>query len=98
MKILNSRHGYAFSTFTCEPSKLLPHFLERFRQNGGKIVEKRVHNLESLRHDFDIVVNCTGVEAHDIVPDSRVFPIRGQVIRVRISIKFYEFECLVVKI
>jgi len=76
------RKGYAFTTYVCEPSKLLPHFLSRFEQAGGLIVKQRVANFGLLKRDFDIVVNCSGVEAHHLVSDSSVQPKRGQVIRV----------------
>ena len=32
--------------------------------------------------DFDVVVNCSGLGARQLVGDSNVFPIRGQVYRV----------------
>jgi len=77
------KKGYGFTTFVCEPVKLLPYFRSQFEQAGGRVVKQRVTNLESLRRDFDIVVNCSGVGAHHLVSDLSVQPKRGQVIRVK---------------
>lgn len=45
--------------------------------------------IKSLRDPildgYQVVVNCTGLGAREIVPDGRVFPIRGQIFRVNID-------------
>ncbi|CAL8135315.1 unnamed protein product [Orchesella dallaii] len=74
--------GYSFVSFTCEAAKLLPYFLDIFKRSGGNVVIRRVDNITELQHEFDIVVNCTGVQANRIVPDPLVQPKRGQVMRV----------------
>ena len=38
--------------------------------------------LFQLAQDFDIVVNCSGVNAYHLVNDKEVIPIRGQLIKV----------------
>ena len=35
-----------------------------------------------LVSDFDVVVNCSGVNAYHLVNDRKVIPIRGQAIKV----------------
>ncbi|ODN03045.1 D-aspartate oxidase [Orchesella cincta] len=74
--------GYSFVSFTCEASKLLPYFLELFKSSGGTVVIQRVDDISSLQQEFDIVVNCTGIQANRLVPDPLVQPKRGQVMRV----------------
>ncbi|KAH7065793.1 hypothetical protein BKA63DRAFT_164925 [Paraphoma chrysanthemicola] len=36
-------------------------------------------------HDLPIVVNCTGLSSHTLVPDPTVYPIRGQTLLARIT-------------
>ena len=36
-----------------------------------------------LKTDFDVVVNCSGVNAYHLVNDKEVTPIRGQLVKVR---------------
>jgi D-amino-acid oxidase len=45
-------------------------------------LQKKVKNIEELVGQYDIVVNCTGVEAFNLVNDNKVKPVRGQVFRV----------------
>jgi D-aspartate oxidase len=54
----------------------------RFEQAGGKVVKRTVTNFQELEHDFDIVMNCTGLGAKYLCSDNKVVPIRGQVIKV----------------
>lgn len=44
---------------------------------------KRVNDIKELNKEFDIVVNCTGLQARHLLPDPSVHPKRGQVTRVR---------------
>lgn len=48
-------------------------------------VQRRVSSLAELAADgcWDIVVNCSGLGAASVTPDSRCYPIRGQIMRVR---------------
>ena len=37
-------------------------------------------------HEFDLIVNCTGLNAGWLVGDENVEPIKGQVVRVRCTV------------
>ncbi|CAK1581298.1 unnamed protein product [Parnassius mnemosyne] len=55
----------------------------RYNRLKGKVVNAKLASLsDPILHNFQVVINCTGLSARDIVPDSRVFPIRGQIARV----------------
>ena len=72
--------------FTLEPSRFLPYLLEKFKLNGGKVLQHKVENLQELcGQKYDVVVNCSGVQAHNLVGDSSVQPVRGQVLRVSVA-------------
>lgn len=76
--------GFTFTTFTFEPSKLLPYLMQRFKAAGGSIQRRLITSLkEEYLNDYDIVINCTGLEAKAVTPDVKMFPIRGQVCRVK---------------
>lgn len=57
-------------------------FLFRIVDNGGIIIERRIESLDELCGEYDVVFNCTGLEAKWLCSDVNVLPIRGQVIRV----------------
>jgi D-amino-acid oxidase len=52
----------------------------RFERAGGTIELSPVSSLAELAGTAPVVVNCSGVAAHDLVPDPAVVPIRGQVV------------------
>lgn len=96
LDVLNKRHrenytaGFLYVTFTCEPTKFLP-FLEKiFTKNGGSLIRRKISNLEELAK-FDVIVNCTGLQAKELVNDNLVKPIRGQITRVEAPWQFHCF-------
>lgn len=74
-----------FITYTSEPVKLLPYLMKRFQANGGKVVQQKIANLEEFitNSDYDAIINCTGLGAWECLKDNCMFPIRGQVSRVK---------------
>ena len=40
---------------------------------------------EQVFSEADVVVNCSGVGAHDLTRDADVLPIKGQLLRVSIT-------------
>lgn len=77
------KHGFRFVTYICEGSRLLPHLLDKFRNQKGIVVAKKVKSLEELAGHFDIVINCTGLGANELIDDKLVHPIRGHIFRVK---------------
>ncbi|PON10908.1 hypothetical protein C2W62_47590 [Candidatus Entotheonella serta] len=61
----------------------VPYLQRRFAALGGDIRQATIAHLDDLAKRYALVVNCTGVGAHDLVDDPEVYPIRGQVIRVQ---------------
>ena len=73
---------YIFETPVVEMSIYLPYLIERFKANGGIIVQREVASLDDAFAEADIVVNCTGLGARTLVGDETMYPIRGQIVRV----------------
>lgn len=74
--------GYVIDVPLMEPATYLPYLTQRFTDGGGTIdiVPEGIVNLRAL--EARLVVNCTGLGAHELCDDDRLFPIRGQVVRV----------------
>ncbi|MCX6047348.1 MAG: FAD-dependent oxidoreductase [Chloroflexi bacterium] len=60
----------------------MPWLFQRFLTLGGTLQRTEIADLRTLASDFRALVNCTGLGAQALTGDP-VFPIRGQVIRVR---------------
>jgi D-amino-acid oxidase len=82
--------GYSFETFVVDQKYYLKYLTEKLRAGGVRFVQRKLHSLEELRprpgeldSGFDIVVNCAGLGAGQLLADPHVYPVRGQVLRVR---------------
>uniref|UniRef100_A0A8C0DFW8 D-aspartate oxidase n=1 Tax=Balaenoptera musculus TaxID=9771 RepID=A0A8C0DFW8_BALMU len=51
--------------------------------SGGLILTRRVEDLWELHPSFDIVVNCSGLGSRQLAGDPKIFPVRGQVLKVQ---------------
>jgi len=80
----------------------VPTYLKRLEEIAEEL-QVRIHIQEIARPDelfpdYDLVVNCTGVGAKEFAHDEKVFPIRGQVVRLsrpeklRESTRIYQKE------
>ncbi|KAJ3664524.1 hypothetical protein Zmor_000083 [Zophobas morio] len=82
--------GYTFVSLTWEASRFLPYLEKQFVENGGEVRVKKVQSFEDVAQ-FDVVVNCTGLNSRFLVPDLLVRPVRGQVTRVQAPWQFHCF-------
>jgi D-amino-acid oxidase len=60
----------------------LDYLLDRFTGGGGQVQVATVGSLSEAAADAPVVVNCTGIGAHDLVPDRDLIPVRGQAVIV----------------
>ncbi|KAL5505240.1 hypothetical protein EMCRGX_G006642 [Ephydatia muelleri] len=76
------KRAWMYQTFMLECPSYLPWLMERFRRNGGLIERKKVSSLSEF-DGYDVVVNCTGLGARDLVGDTSIYPIRGQILALK---------------
>ncbi|KAM9666730.1 D-aspartate oxidase isoform 1-T1 [Trichechus inunguis] len=75
--------GQAFTTLKCEGLAYLPWLEKRIKGSGGLILKRRIEDLWELHPSFDIVVNCSGLGSRELAGDSKMLPVRGQVLKVK---------------
>ncbi|XP_070555492.1 D-aspartate oxidase-like isoform X2 [Ptychodera flava] len=76
------KFGTFHITLLCECRMYLPWLMRRFKERGGKLINERILEFQELTGRYDVIVNCTGVDARLLVADNSVQPIRGQLKRV----------------
>ncbi|XP_036758860.2 D-aspartate oxidase isoform X2 [Manis pentadactyla] len=75
--------GHAFTTLKCEGPTYLPWLEKRIKKDGGRILMRQIGSLWELHPSFDVVVNCSGLGSRQLAGDSKIFPVRGQVLKVQ---------------
>jgi len=74
--------GFATGFWATLPVVDMPRYLaylaDRFQSLDGAIEVRPVHTLTEAAEGADLVANCSGVGARDLVPDTSVRPVRGQ--------------------
>lgn len=76
------RDGFAVIVPLTDTTIYLGYLRQRFAAAGGSIQTCRLTALEEVSEEFDLVINCTGIGARELVSDDRLEPHRGQVVLV----------------
>jgi D-amino-acid oxidase len=72
--------GFALNVPLMDTPIYLDYLTRRFGEAGGEIHSNRSFaKLEDVDPGFDFVINCTGIGARTLVPDSDLEPHRGQI-------------------
>tara|TARA_B110000438_G_scaffold303164_1_gene363468 strand:+ start:511 stop:1452 length:942 start_codon:yes stop_codon:yes gene_type:complete len=78
---------FSFMTSVIEMPIYLQWLMNRYEDLGGKHTVKRIDNFSNISEQYNLIVNCTGLESKTLLNDSEVYPVRGQIIRVKTDIK-----------
>ena len=57
--------------------------MKRYESLGGKSKKKTISSFDAIRPSFEIIINCTGLNSGELLEDEEVYPVRGQIIRVK---------------
>jgi D-amino-acid oxidase len=72
--------GFSIRVPLIETSKYLRYLQTRLTNAGGSVTGSvRFESLERVDPAFDLVINCSGIGARELVPDAAMEPHRGQV-------------------
>jgi D-amino-acid oxidase len=72
--------GFALNVPLMDTNIYLDYLANRFFKADGRITENlRFEKLEDVDPKFDLVINCAGIGARDLVGDADLEPHRGQV-------------------
>ena len=73
---------WMYRTYVVEGRRYLPWLTKQFCTNGGEIIKRTINDLSELK-DYDIIINCAGLGAKQLVNDPLLHPIGGQVVAVK---------------
>src|SRR5437773_7560283 len=88
------RHGFMMSVPLMDTTIYLDYLAKRFLAAGGEINGNvRFEKLEDVSSAFDLVINCAGIGARELVQDIDLKPHRGQIAIVQ---KIDNLSCAIV--
>lgn len=71
---------YAENIFLINSVIHMNYLMNFMKEQKIPIEIKKIKDIKELTKDFEIIINCTGLGARDLVKDEKVFPLRGQII------------------
>jgi len=74
--------GYVFEAPVIEMPLYLDYLLRRFAALGGRVETHALVSLADALAASDLMIDCAGLGARELVGDTSLFAIRGQVVRV----------------
>src|SRR4029077_17380148 len=74
------KSGFSLRVPLMDTTIYLDYLATRFRKGGGEMYSNvRFEKLEDVDRTFDLVINCAGIGARELVRDADLGPHRGQV-------------------
>jgi D-amino-acid oxidase len=71
--------GFALTVPLVDTTIYLDYLAKRLRTAGGTIQSAHISKVDEIPRDFDVIINCSGIGARDLVHDSDLEAHRGQV-------------------
>ncbi|XP_060094128.1 D-aspartate oxidase [Heteronotia binoei] len=81
-KFPQHKFGQAFTTIKCDCPPYLLWLEKKLKENGGHVHARKIEDMWELHSDYDIIVNCSGLGSRKLMNDRKMYPIRGQVLKV----------------
>ena len=82
MNIPLNKNAWCFSTLIIPCGRYLSWQMEKFKANGGRVIQRKLKNLDEIDNVYDVIVNCSGLGSRELVNDQEMYPVRGQAILV----------------
>uniref|UniRef100_A0A182SQV4 FAD dependent oxidoreductase domain-containing protein n=1 Tax=Anopheles maculatus TaxID=74869 RepID=A0A182SQV4_9DIPT len=87
--------AFTYITFTCEPTKLMKQYRDALSMRNVTFCQKQLTSIRCLEnlniHPNAIIINCLGLGSQCVSNDAELFPIRGQVQKVKAEFVFHSF-------
>ena len=74
---------FSFITSIIEMPIYLNWLMDRYKLLGGKLERRTIDDFSKLPAEFLIIVNCTGLSSGELCNDPKVYPVRGQIVRIK---------------
>jgi D-amino-acid oxidase len=72
------KQGFSFETVHIDIPYYMPYLSKQFHTLGGKLEQKFINSLDEVTNIADIIINCTGFGAKNLIGDKKLSFVRGQ--------------------
>src|SRR5690349_22613414 len=66
-----------------DTDKYIDYLVETFKKLGGKLIKKEISDIKEAFVTNKLVVNCTGLGSHSLFGDKTIYPVRGQILKIK---------------
>lgn len=75
--------GYRIQSIVIDTSLYMEYLMETFKNLEGELIQKEVKDIQETLAEFDLVINCTGLGSKELFNDEKIYPVRGQMIKIK---------------
>ncbi len=75
--------GYRIKSIVIDTSLYMDYLMETFKSLGGQVIQKEIKDIKEALQEYDVVVNCTGLGSRELFNDDKIYPVRGQMIKIK---------------
>lgn len=76
-------YGQVFDSYVIDIPRYMPWLHRTFIAAGGVVQERQLQSLDQAVQHADAVFHCSGLGARELIGDTSVHPLRGQLVRVK---------------
>ena len=77
------KDGYEVEGVVMDTDVYMRYLVKTFISSGGQIWMKEVKDIREALYDNPLVVNCTGLGSRTLFHDKKVYPTRGQIVKIK---------------
>jgi len=75
--------GFEVESVVIDTSIYMDYLVSWFKRLGGEVAQREVKDIREALDYCKLVVNCTGLGSRKLFRDKRLYPVRGQTVKVR---------------
>ena len=75
--------AYRIQSIVIDTSLYMEYLMDIFKNLGGTVIQKEIKDIQEALKENGLVVNCTGLGSRELFNDDKVYPVRGQMVKIK---------------